>query len=127
MFIRLIVEVSPVCGIKKTLVGMCLVQALAIRIGKAFGYGSVELEIDIFALEATIRLLGIAVNVVALIIHTHLTFEVNQFVILSHSRMAKTCGKQQDNCFFHSKCRGYTPEIIEHFKVKAKGVQHPIV
>ena len=94
---------------------------------KAFGYGSVELEIDIFALEATIRLLGIAVNVVALIIHTHLTFEVNQFVILSHSRMAKTCGKQQDNCFFHSKCRGYTPEIIEHFKVKAKGVQHPIV
>ena len=66
---------------------MCLVQTLTIGVGQFVADAAICADVQVFALESTIVLNGIAIDVLTLIVCTCLQSEVKKTFLLCESKL----------------------------------------
>ena len=75
-------EVNPVGCIKETLVGVCLVQALAVGVGPMLADVAAEYDVEVFATEAGIGFHSVSLEKLVLIVDARFELQVNDLVFL---------------------------------------------
>ena len=76
---------------------MCLVQTLTISIRKMVVDCSVQAEVQILALKSRVWFNGIAIHILALVIHAHFGLYFKEFLFLRMHKVRTHCSQEPCN------------------------------